>query len=298
MKRSDAIKFVTEELRSLSTQLSEGKKVPTVKFVNLSEVFKFRIEPKEDRFTAVCLDEMAQSTDIKKIKTLIEEVIGEEKHDCEKIHPEMTHEEWETSEEGEVNELVDFDGTMQSSKIPVGTELNKTISPKKTTDDTIKMANQSLSMMGTGGGSGTYFRRYYGESIEEADLSKTLGFDETQDMDAKETIEYFEDEHDMDGVEAEERAESMGKTQNLDKKSDDDETYQRLTERQRLNKLSEIKAREMIEVILSNKEVSGELSRGGVVDTKVDDLVGKLVKLIKDKGMTTKELISLINSKR
>jgi len=160
------------------------------------------------------------------------------------------------------------------------------------------MANQSLSMMGTGGGSGTYFRRYYGESIEEADLSKTLGFDETQDMDAKETIEYFEDEHDMDGVEAEERAESMGKTQNLDKKSDDDETYQRLTERQRLNKLSEIKAREMIEVILSNKEVSGELSRGGVVDTKVDDLVGKLVKLIKDKGMTTKELISLINSKR
>ena len=67
----------------------------------------------------------------------------------------------QTSEEGEVNELVDFDGTMQSSKIPVGTELNKTISPKKTTDDTIKMANQSLSMMGTGGGSGTYFRRYY-----------------------------------------------------------------------------------------------------------------------------------------
>ena len=298
MKRSDAIKFVTEELRSLSTQLSEGKKVPTVKFVNLSEVFKFRIEPKEDRFTAVCLDEMAQSTDIKKIKTLIEEVIGEEEHDCEKIHPEMTHEEWETSEEGEVNELVDFDGTMQSSKIPVGTELNKTISPKKTTDDTIKMANQSLSMMGTGGGSGTYFRRYYGESVEEADLSKTLGFDETQDMDAKETIEYFEDEHDMDGVEAEERAESMGKTQNLDKKSDDDETYQRLTERQRLNKLSEIKAREMIEVILSNKEVSGELSRGGVVDAKVDDLVGKLVKLIKSKGMTTKELMSLINSKK
>ena len=298
MKRSDAIKFVTEELRSLSTQLSEGKKVPTVKFVNLSEVFKFRIEPKEDRFTAVCLDEMAQSTDIKKIKTLIEEVIGEEEHDCEKIHPEMTHEEWETSEEGDVNELVDFDGTIQSSKIPVGTELNKTISPKKTTDDTIRMANQSLSMMGTGGGSGTYFRRYYGESVEEADLSKTLGFDETQDMDAEETIEYFKDEHDMDGVEAEERAESMGKTQNLDKKSDDDETYQRLTERQRLNKLSEIKAREMIEVILSNKEVSGELSRGGVVDTKVDNLVGKLVKLIKDKGMTTKELISLINSKK
>ena len=298
MKRSDAIKFVTEELRSLNTQLSEGKKVPTIKFVNLSEVFKFRIEPKEDRFTAVCLDEMAQSTDIKKIKNLIEEVIGEEEHDCEKIHPEMTHEEWESSEEGEVNELVDFDGTIQSSKIPVGTELNKTISPKKTTDDTIRMANQSLSMMGTGGGSGTYFRRYYGESIEEGDLSKTLGFDETQDMDANETIEYFEDEHEMDNVEAKERAESMGKTPNLDKKSDDDETYQRLTERERLSKLSEIKAREMIEVILSNKSMSGELSKGNVVDTKIDSLVSKLVKLIKDKGMTTKELISLINSKK
>ena len=153
--------------------------------------------------------------------------------------------------------------------------------------------------MGTGGGSGTYFRRYYGESIEEGDLSKTLGFDETQDMDANETIEYFEDEHEMDNVEAKERAESMGKTPNLDKKSDDDdETYQRLTERERLSKLSEIKAREMIEVILSNKSMSGELSKGNVVDTQIDGLVGKLVKLIKDKGMTTKELISLINSKK
>lgn len=218
MKRSDAIKFVTEELKSLSRELSEGKKIPTIKFVNLSEVFKFRIEPKEDRFTAVCLDEMAQCTDTKKIKSIIEEVLGEEEHDCEKVHPEMTHEEWENSEEGEVNELVDFDGTLQSSKIPMGNELNKTISPKKTTDDTIRAAQQSMSMMGTGSGYGTYFRRYYGESIEEGDLSKTLGYEETKDMDAKETIEYFKDEHDMESSEAKERAESMGKTKNLDKK--------------------------------------------------------------------------------
>eukprot|EP01047_Picozoa_sp_COSAG01_P144159 COSAG01_NODE_75950_length_191_cov_58.967391_1_plen_38_part_01 len=33
---------------------------------------------------------------------------------------------------------------------------------------------------------------YNGESIEENDLSKTLGFDETKDMDAEETIEFFE----------------------------------------------------------------------------------------------------------
>ena len=89
----------------------------------------------------------------------------------------------------------------------------------------------------------------------------------------------------------------MGKTKNLDKKSEDDETYQRLTEREKLIKLSEIKAREMIEVILSKRSDDGELPKKNLVDTQIDNLVGRLLRLSKDKGMDIKQLMSLINSK-
>ena len=40
--------------------------------------------------------------------------------------------------EEEVNELIDFDGSMQSSKIPMGSENVKTLGSKKTTDDVVK----------------------------------------------------------------------------------------------------------------------------------------------------------------
>ena len=56
MKRTDAINHVIEELKVLRESLSKGKSVSPLKFLTLSEVFKFNIEPKSDRFTATCLD--------------------------------------------------------------------------------------------------------------------------------------------------------------------------------------------------------------------------------------------------
>jgi hypothetical protein len=150
--------------------------------------------------------------------------------------------------------------------------------------------------MGTGSGYGTYFRRYYGESIEENDLSKSLGYEETKDLDAEETIEYFEKEHDMDTIEAQERAESFGKTSKLDKKSDDDENYQRLMEREKLKKIAEQKAKDMIEVLLSKKTEDGELPKKSVEDLQINNLISKLMTLIKSKGITRSQLTAMINS--
>ena len=266
MKRAIAIEKVLGKLRVIKEDLSSGKDVSSLDFLALSEIFKFKIEPKSDRFTATCLDEASKTTDKEKHLELVDDIL------------ETADEDNDTEEE--VNELIDFDGSMQSSKIPPGTENVKSLSSKKTTYDVVKGTRQAR----TWSGGGHYFKRYYGESIEENDLSKTLGFDETKDMDAEETIEFFEKEHDMDTEEAKERAEGMGKTENLDKKG---ENYQRLTEKERLKKISEDKVKKMLEVILTNKTNDGEIREQlPTISSKIIiNLIKKLVKLLKAEGI-------------
>ena len=53
MKRTEAITHVIGELRVLKDKLSEGKSVTSLEFLTLSEIFKFNIEPKSERFTAI-----------------------------------------------------------------------------------------------------------------------------------------------------------------------------------------------------------------------------------------------------
>ena len=66
MKRIEAISHVIKELKTLKEELGSGKSISTLDFLRLSEVFKFQIEPKSDRFTAVCLDEAAKIQDDEK----------------------------------------------------------------------------------------------------------------------------------------------------------------------------------------------------------------------------------------
>jgi len=162
MKRTEAISHVIEELKVLGESLSKGKSVSSLKFLTLSEVFKFNIEPKSHRFTATCLDEAAKTNNDEEHLKLIQDILDDE----------LDNED--TSEE-EVTELVDFDGSMVSSKIPPGTDTNKTIGASKTTDDAVKGTSQA----GVWTGGGHYFKRYYGESVEEIgehDMSEVLGF--------------------------------------------------------------------------------------------------------------------------
>ena len=275
MKRIEAISHVIKELKVLKEELGDGKSVSALDFLTLSEVFKFQIEPKSDRFTAVCLDEAAKIQDEEHLK-IIDDILRDEL------------DEDDSEVEEEVTELLDFDGSIQSSKIPPGADNVKTLSSRKTTDDVVRATRQA----GSWTGAGHYFKRYYGESIEELgehDMSEVLGFEDTEFKDAEETIEYFEKEHDMDEIEATERAESMGKTPGLDKKG-----QQRLTEKERLKKLSEDKAKNMIEVLLSKKEEGREISSGqnGLLDIKIK----QLFKLASAEGMSQEELLKKIKS--
>ena len=95
MKRIEAITHVIGELKVLKEELGEGKSVSALRFLTLSEIFKFNIEPKSDRFTAVCLDEAAKTNNDEEHLKVIQDILDDELDG-----------ENETETE-EVNELID-----------------------------------------------------------------------------------------------------------------------------------------------------------------------------------------------
>jgi hypothetical protein len=97
---------------------------------------------------------------------------------------------------GEIEELVTSDGSMTNSKIPI---LDPRLHPRKTMDQTVAASRITNDPISRG------YRTYYGESIEEMseeDMSAAFGYEETKDLDGKETFKYFKDELEMGTDEA------------------------------------------------------------------------------------------------
>ncbi len=276
MKRNEALTYVVEELRSIKKSILENKSVPPTRFLELSEIFKFGIEPASERFNAVCLNEISKMYTDEEYLKMIDEILDEE----------------EEGTEEEIEELVDYDGSIMSSKIPMGSTDNKTMSSKKTTDQVVPATRQS----GTWSGAGHYFRRYWGESVEEVaegDKSSILGYEETDQLPFDDAVEYYEEDLDMDKDEALERVERERGPKTLEKeKVDGSFTRQRITEKEKFKKLAEDKARDMIEVILSKRSSSGEITK-----EPVDIMDGKLKKLV-DYYKRDKSLDDLISKVR
>jgi hypothetical protein len=97
---------------------------------------------------------------------------------------------------GEIDELVNPDGSIIGSNIPI---LNQRNLAKKTMDQTVKMARSNQF---------PYFRWYWNESkennsdklLDEADQSETFGFEETEYASTyDEADEIFKDELGVDG---------------------------------------------------------------------------------------------------
>ena len=159
---------------------------------------------------------------------------------------------------------------------------------------------KSTRQAGTWTGAGHYFKRYYGESVEEIgeiDKSGVLGVGETDQLDFDGAVDYYENELEMPADEAVERVEKERGPEQLEKdKEEGSFTRHRLTEKEKQKKLSEDKARNMIEVILSNNSDSGELTEKDI------DLTSKkikgLIRFVKANGVSdVDELLSMVKSK-
>lgn len=199
---------------------------------------------------------------------------------------------------GEIEELVNSDGSMSNSKIPI---LDPRLHPLKTMDQTVAAARITNDPIARG------YRTYYGESVEEVseeDMSGAFGYEETKELDGKETYEYFKDELDMDDMEAWERTEEQGKDPSgqKDKKSPykkDKNFVGRLT----LSEIQRQKAIKMLEDILMKQRNS---TKSDVVEKSTEEekkevpkIIQKnltsLLKQMEKQGMSKKDLIKFLS---
>lgn len=191
----------------------------------------------------------------------------------------------------EIEELVNADGGMSNSKIPI---LDPKLHPRKTMDQTISMARITNDPITRG------YRTYFGESeISEEDMSDAFGYEETKDMDGKETFKYFVKKLEMEPDEAKKRTKQQGKDPSgkRDKKS----KYRKdknFISRQILPEIQKQKAIKVLEDILMNKtsddkEVGKKELKSSKILTKN---INSLKKQAEKEGISLSDLIKMLKS--
>jgi hypothetical protein len=191
----------------------------------------------------------------------------------------------------ELDELVNADGAIPNSKIPI---LDPRLHPKKTMDQAVAAARITNDPLTRG------YRTYYGESeIKEVDMSDAFGYEETKDLDGKETFKYFKDELEMNPDEAKERTVQQGKDPfgKKDKKSKYKNDKNFIT-RATLSEIQKQKAIKVLEDILVNKK--SKPSDVNEKEVKVSNVVKKnlntLKKQAEKEGISISELIKMLKS--
>lgn len=190
----------------------------------------------------------------------------------------------------EIDEFVDEDGNMLGSRIP---NLSQVLTPHKTMDQTIAMSRATNDPLTRG------YRVYYGESkegsdevINEVDYSEAFGYEETKDMDFKDTVKTLEEM----GVEnAIERAKEFGKLPKA--KKEDGELRQRLSEKDTIEEQQKKMMKKMVEDILTKKSKD---SSDVIKNTGVSKILKKNLQAIKNiadkEGISINMLIKALKS--
>ena len=120
-----------------------------------------------------------------------------------------------TKKKDELGELVDYDGSFLSSKIPI---YNPYLAPKGTMDQEVVATRQTNNPITRG------YRVYWGEGeeetdevINETDFSDAFGYEETKDKNGPETFKTFVKELGLDKNEAANRTRQQGKEPDVKK---------------------------------------------------------------------------------
>jgi hypothetical protein len=184
--------------------------------------------------------------------------------------------------EGEVTELVDDDGTWNSSSIPIlnpattGTKNNPT-----TTDKIVSMSKNPRDPLLRG------WYGYYGEGhVKEIDMSKAFGFEDTKFMDAEETEKFFKKELKLKPQNAKVRTLDQGKKKGLDKK-----TPPQIKKKKGFIDREILKELELDEEILLDKS---RKSDDGVIGDLIKKNVKALKKMANDNNISLQELIYML----
>ena len=189
----------------------------------------------------------------------------------------------------EIEELVNADGGMSNSSIPI---LDPKTHPKKTMDQTISAARITNDPITRG------YRTYFGESeLSEEDMSDAFGYEETKDLDGKETFKYFVKELDLEPDDAKERTKQQGKdpSGNRDKKSKykHDKNF---ISRQIIPEIQKQKAIKVLEDILMNKTSDDkEVGKKELKSSKIlIKNISSLKKQAEKEGISLSDLIKML----
>lgn len=207
----------------------------------------------------------------------------------------------------EIEELVDYDGTFLSSKVPI---LNPYLSPKGTTDQEVVQNRQTNNPVTRG------YRVYWGESedeegniVSEVDLSDTFGGEETKDLNGPQTFNTFFKDFELPAEEAAERTRQQGKEpdarehkkklkrvpKSIKKKKNYIDTLT-LVERRKLEEERKEKMRKMVEdMVLGKKSNDKEVNKKGSAMSKLLTKNLESIKKIAEKeGISVSELIKIL----
>lgn len=191
----------------------------------------------------------------------------------------------------EIEELVDSDGVMSLSKIPI---LDPALHPKKTMDQTVAASRITNDPIARG------YRTYYGESVEEVeevDLSKAFGYEETSGKTPEDTIKILKD---MGVDNAKERANEFGKTVKINKgKKPGSKMRIRLVEKQRIEELRKQKVFKMLEDILMKSKHSdnSDVNKKEIEASKIlKKNLKSLKKQAEKEGISISSLVKLLKS--
>lgn len=183
----------------------------------------------------------------------------------------------------ELEELINIDGSMSNSKIPI---LNSKQHPRKTMDQTIAMARITNDPIARRN------RSYFGEE----DMSKAFGYEETKDLPPKQTVKKLK----KMGVENPVgRAKEMGKDPKLDKKKKKGADMRiRLQEKEKLEEIQRQKMIKVLEDMLTTRSSDdGDVNKK---DLSASNILKKNLKTLKKQaekeGITISELIKLMKS--
>ena len=148
--------------------------------------------------------------------------------------------------DGEIDEIIDADGTMLGSKIP---PLDMTLHPRKTLDQTIGMSRVTNDPVTRG------YRVYWGESeekddnvVSEVNMEDAFGYEETKDKDYQGTVNTLKD---MGVDNPVERTKQFGKLKDVKRKNG--KLKQRIVEKEKLSEVQKQKMVKMVEDIITKK---------------------------------------------
>jgi hypothetical protein len=228
--------------------------------------------------------------DLKKVKNIVNKFLSsKEKVTKKDIDKELSN----VSSSGEIEEFVDSEGGLLNTRTPY---LNMALHPRKTMDQTITMTRTSNDPITRG------YRVYYGENTEndanivsEINYSDAFGFEETENMDFKNTVNTLK----KMGVENPvHRAKELGKLPKAKKRNG--KLRQRLSEKDSIEEQERQKMVKMVEDILAKKSNKDSDILKKDNDSSVSKILIKnlqsIKKLADKEGISISKLINILKT--